>query len=298
MTSPVIASRTGTGVTVASQTHTINLGSPNPGDLLVVSGVVPGGVSSGVPEADISYSGSGWNKVYTQNNFATGIAFWKVAEGSDQLRIFQFASLQGAYVCSRVTGHGSAVFIPAGSVSNSSTNCDPPNASITGSAQDCLVIAVAALGSAGVVASAAPASYSNLTTQSGSGGIGSCSVAIADRALSAITAENPGAFTNSASVWVGLTLLIPESAIPTNARPTQEAVEAISRSDPHLVSTQTVVEAISAFVNNAVTTQVAVESLSPQGHNAYVTQAAVEVLSGDPWPSGNRNKYRQIQIAC
>lgn len=194
----------------------------------------------------------------------------------------------------RVTGHGSAVFISSGT--GSSTNADPPNGAITGSAQDLLIIA-AACHDGTVVASAAPASYANLTTQAAAG-VSGASVSVADRAVSAATSENPGAFTSTTEQWVGFTIIVPENPIPTNARQTQEAVESISLPSPNAVTTQVAVEGVSAFVNHMVTTQVAMEALTPQTQNLFVTQLGIEVLSGDPWPSGNANKYRQIQIAC
>lgn len=295
MTSPVIASRTATLISSDSSALTIGLGSPSAGDLLIVVVSIDGDASS-IPVVDAAFSGSKWNRTsaVTSTNAVTALVLWKIAEGSDALRLQLSASEQSSAECIRVTGHGSAVFIA--SATGNSTNADPPNAAITGSAQDLLVIAAACM-DATVVASVAPSSYGNLTTQAG--GAGGASVSIADRAISAASSENPGTFTSSTEQWVAFTIIVPENAITTNARETQEAVESVSLPTPNLAATQVAVESVSSFVNNLVATQVAIESVTPQTQNLYATQVSLEALSGDPWPStGNVNKYRQIQIAC
>lgn len=294
MTSPVIASRTPTLISSDSGLHTINLGGPSAGDLLVVVLAVDNDVRPFV--IDGAFSGKNWQFIapVTSSGLVTGVVYWKVAEGSDALRIqLGTGAEQSTAECIRITGHGSSVSI-ASAVGNS-TNGDPPNGTISGSAQDVLVIAALCIDAA-VVATVAPASYGNLTTQAG--GASGASVSIADRALSAVTSENPGAFTTTTEQWVAFTIIIPENAITTNARTTQEAVEAVNLSDPNAVITQAPIEVVSAFALNMVVTQVPIEVVTPQTQNMYVTQAPIEVLSGDPWPTGDANKYRQIQIAC
>lgn len=295
MTSPVIASRTATLISSDSSALTISLGSPSAGDLLIVVVAIDGDASS-IPVVDAAYSGSKWNRTsaVTSTNAVTALVLWKIAEGSDALRLQLSASEQASAECIRVTGHGSAVFIA--STTGNSTNADPPNGAITGSAQDLLVIAAACMDGT-VVASAAPASYGNLTTQAG--GAGGASVSIADLAISAATSDNPGVFTSTTEQWVSFTIVVPENAITTNARATQEAIESLSLPSPNAVATQVAVESVSSFVNNMVATQVALETITPQTENLYATQVSIEALSGDPWPSaGNANKYRQIQISC
>lgn len=88
------------------------------------------------------------------------------------------------------------------------------------------------------------------------------------------------------------------AAVDTLARATQFGSEVASQVDPNLAATQVALEVMSANALNMTVTQVALETLTPQTQNMFATQVALEVLSGDPWPTANRNKYRQIQIAC
>lgn len=296
MTSPVIASRTATLINTATSSPVINLGSPNAGDMLVVVVAID---NATVPIVDHAYSGGQWLILgaAVSSSAVTGILLAKIAEGggADALRLQLDTIEDGSAMCIRVTGHGSAIF--SALTQASSTNADPPNVSITGSAQDLLLI-TAACWDSNITASAAPSGYGNLTSQA-SGGVSGASVGVADRAASASTGENPGAFTSSTEQWVAFSIAIPENGITTNARATQVVEEAVSIPNPNARITQHVVEAVSSFANNANITQIVVESVSPQGQDAIVTQMVLEVLSGDPWPSlSNPNKYRQIQIAC
>lgn len=293
MAAPVIGSWTPT--TVSSGTlHTPGLGSPSAGDLLIVVSSFANG-STTLVVIDETFSGSRWNKIYAPGTFTTGMVCWKIAEGggADALRFISLGAQVSTHMCMRVTGHGSAVasaFTLGGFLA---TNADSPNVAITGAAQDVLFISAACFSNS-VTASAAPASYSNLTSQSGS-----VSVSVADRAILATTSDNPGAFTSASSTWIAFSLAIPNGPITTNARDTQEAVEVLDSVDAQARVTQEVIEVASSFANNMSVTQVALEVVTPQGENLYATQVAVEVLSGDPWPSlSNPNKYRQIQIAC
>jgi hypothetical protein len=299
MTAPVIAARTATLVNSNSTYHAINLGSPNAGDLLVVVSAFDGGTISSV-SFDEGYSGPLWNRTATVQVTAGGVSarvVWKIAQGGglDLLRYYTPDNdEQSSHICIRITGHGGAVFIA--SASGSSTNANPPNVSISGASQDLLFIAAACF-DATVTASVAPAGYGNLTSQAG--GASGAGVSVADLASLADTADDPGTFTSANEDWVAYTIAVPEGAIATVARQTQEAVEVVNTISPNAIATQLAIEAVSAFANHAVITQVALETVTPQTQDMYITQVALEVLSGDPWPSlTNANKYRQIQIAC
>src|ERR1044072_5090633 len=128
MTSPVIASRTATLISSDSNAHTINLGSPSVGDLLIVVLSIDGGSPIPVPVVDEATSGQLWNRTaaIASSNDVSGVVLWKVASGSDALRIFLVDGnlQQSSAQCIRVTGHGSAVFVT--STTGSSTNADPP----------------------------------------------------------------------------------------------------------------------------------------------------------------------------
>lgn len=317
MTAPVVVARTSSEQTSDSDSFTVSLGSPSAGELLVAIIAIDASSSTLAWRIDEVTSGAGWwlasHVISTVS--VLGMVAVKVADGSDALRVVAADSgtQQASAIVFRISGHGS--YAAVASATGNSTNGDPPNTSITGSAQDCLFIAGLCT-DAQVVASAAPSTYGSLTTKTATNSTG-VSVSVADKAASAVTSDNPGVFTNTTEQWVAFTIAIPENSITTQARTSQVAAEAASRIDPSLITTQVALEAISANSLNMLVTQVALETLTPQTQHMYVTQVALEalsgdpwnpsmyatqvvleVLSGDPWPVSNRNKYRQIQITC
>jgi hypothetical protein len=293
MTAPAVVARTVSEQASDANSFTVGLGSPTAGEL-VVAIISIDGQAGAVWGVDKTVSGSNWWVAthLVSNSTVLGIVAIKVAEGGDALKLVAVdsADQQASAIVFRISGHGSYAGV------GNSTNGDPPNVAITGSAQDCLFIA-ALCTDAQVVASAAPSTYGSLTTKAATNSTGA-SVSVADKAANA-TSDNPGTFTNNTEQWVAFTIAIPENNITTNARVTQAAVEAASRVDPNLIATQVALEVMSANSLNMIVTQIALETVTPQTQNMYATQVALEVLSGDPWPSlTNANKYRQIQIAC
>lgn len=301
MAFPSVVARTPSEQATDAGSFTVGLGGPSAGELLVAIISVDVAVGSNVPswEIDTVASGTGWWMAGRQLQGTSGVGSVvaiKVAQGggSDVLRILynDGSPQQASAITFRISGHGSYAAIAT--ANGSSTNGDPPNVAITGSAQDCLFIA-AVCTNAQTVASAAPASYSNLTTAAATNVTGA-SVSVADRNLNA-TSDNPGTFTHASQPWIGWTIAIPENAITTNARQTQAPVEAVSQVDVNARVTQVVPEVATANFLNLLATQVVLESATPQTQNLYATQVVLEVLSGDPAVS-SANKYRQIQIAC
>lgn len=312
MTAPTVVARTSSEQASDSNSFTVGLGSPSAGELLVAIVAIDSqaGASWGI---DQTVSGSNWLLAahLVSNSAVLGIVAVKIASGSDALKLVAIDSVdqQASAIVFRISGHGSYVSVTF-AVGNS-TNGDPPNVSITGSAQDCRFIS-AICTDAQVVASAAPATYGSLTTKAATNSTGA-SVSVSDKAANA-TSDNPGTFTNTTEQWVAFTVAIPENNITTDARTTQASVEAASTVNPNAVATQLAMEAMSANSLNLIVTQVALEALTPQTQNLYatqlalevisirdyanITQVALEVLSGDPWATQNRNKYRQIQIGC
>lgn len=300
MAFPTVVARTSSEQATDADSFTVGLGSPSAGELIIAIISCDSTATTNDPPWQIEQSVSGKNwwaaAIVGSNNAVVGIVAIKVAAGGDALKILfaNGSAQQASAITLRVSGHGS--YAAVASAIGSSTNGDPPNVSISGAAQDCLFIA-ALCTDAQVVASAAPASYGNLTTKTATNAQGA-SVSVADRNLNG-TSDNPGVFTNTTEQWVAFTIAIPENAITTNARTTQAPLESVSNVDPNLVATQLAVEVLSANFLHLICTQLALEVLTPQTQNLYATQVALEVLSGDPWPSGNNvNKYRQIQIAC
>lgn len=253
MTFPVVAARTLTSDAVAAVAHSIGLGSPSAGDLLIVFATSSN--AGGPYFIDEPASGPGWLSL----GGGTGVnmrllALAKIATGSDALTLRTTNSVRMASACYRITGHGS--YVSGGSTTTGITaNGDPPAASITGSAQDILFLTALASGTS--VASAAPSSYGTLTTTGGGGAF----MSVAERTLNATT-DNPGAFTSAAQDWVATTVAIPELAITTLARLTQESVEILSNTTPAARLTQIAAELISTVTATARLTQIAVEMVS------------------------------------
>jgi hypothetical protein len=278
MTFPTISARTSSETTSNSGTHSVSLGSPSAGELIVV-------ISSFDETPDFIYpdpavSGTKWHRsaiVYDSGAASlASVVHWKIAEGSDALTLISETAEQCSHFAIRISGHASAVALA--SANGSSTNADPPNVAITGAAQDVLFIA-ASCQDAQVVASAAPTGYANLTTKAATN-IAGASISIADKTANA-NSDNPGAFTTATEQWVAWAIAIPSVAITTNTRPTQLAVEASSATDPAMRATALAVEAISANLLTMLTTQLCVESLSANVLTMLSSQFCVEVISAD-----------------
>lgn len=265
MTFPVVAARTTTADPSAALSHSIGLGGPSAGDLLVVFVATSG---AGGPYIIDGASGDAWVMVQGvgTGSLRMGVLA-KIASGGDALTLLTANSARMASVCYRVTGHGSA--LAGGSFASASSGSgDPPSASHSGAAQDTLFLA--ALATVSSVASAEPASYSTLTTASA----GTAFMAAAERDLNG-TSDDPGTFTNTSQQWIATTVAIPEFAITTPARLTQEAVEAISGTDAAARLTQIAAEAISQVTSAARLTQMAVEMVSENVPDDTVTARPV-----------------------
>lgn len=299
MAFPTVVARTSSEQSTDAASFTVGLGAPSAGELIVAIIAADSTSATDLPlwEIDTATSGTRWwlaAKLLGANNVA-GLVAIKIAQGGDALKISfgDGVAQQASAITFRISGHGG--YASVASATGNSTNGDPPNVAISGAAQDCLFIA-ALCTDAQVIASAAPASYANLTTKVATNATGA-SVSVADRNLNA-TSDNPGAFTNTTEQWAAFAIAIPENSITTMCRASQVPVEALSQIDPNAHITQVAVETVASNFLNMLVTQVALETVTPQTQNMYATQVAVEVLSGDPWVLGNANKYRQIQIAC
>lgn len=260
MSFPTVAGRTTGANASALGSHSIGLGSPSAGQLIVAFVGIDDSVSIFV---DTAVSGYKWHEIALSAS-PTQIrsrVFWKVAEGGDALSIYApgaSAAFRSAYIVYRISGHQSAVQADSTVQNTASTNANPPSTTLTGSAQDILALALE-LHASTTVATGAPAGYGTLTTQAASAAI---SVAGADRTFNGTT-EDPGAFTTVSARWQAWTILIPGDSSPTtNTRATQEAVEAVSQIDA-----------------SARISQVAAEVVSSNALTAYVTQVAVEMVS-------------------
>jgi len=274
MASPTVNARTNTATGLS-----VNLGSPVAGELVIVFSTF--GPVSGVasqPSVDTAASGNGWHligKANTNNGAGTSVCtvYIKIAAGSDVLTFRASQNGNYSHICYRITGHGSAVTVA--SATGSSTTADPPNCAQSGSAQDALALAFAGVTSS-TAPSGAPAGYGTLTTQAGS--VFGASLGVAEKALTSVSSENPGAFTNANQTWAAFTCLVASTAITTNERTTSEVVEVLSANALKLVSTQLVAEVLSTQEKNLYLTQLCAEVISKEA-SANVPKPFVQVAS-------------------
>lgn len=203
MAFPVVAARS-IGRTTASNTTTHAITLPtgiSAGDLLVVVFAV-----DQVPTitVDTGVSGSNWNELTAGSNgtIVRSNVFWKIAEGSDALTLTTSTTEQSSHACLRITG---GYGVTGTSANGSSTNSNPPNHAGPDGTQDYLWIATRA-GDSTVVATVAPASFTDLQTQAAAGTAGA-SVNTAERSLNAASLD-PGTFTSASEQWVSFTLAV------------------------------------------------------------------------------------------
>ena len=158
---------------------------------------------------DTGASGSNWT-IQQQgfptnpNNLITGAIITKVAEGSDALTVTSSVSdIVNAYVI-RLTGAAS-VYVSSPFGSAAAADADPPNLDPGVGAKDFLWLVAVAF-DAQTVATAAPANFTDLTTNAGDSS-GACSISWARRELNA-SSLNPGAFTSVSQEYVAFTIAV------------------------------------------------------------------------------------------
>lgn len=202
--SPAFIGTAATGQT-GSNTTTHNINMPTGiqvGEILLVAFSVD---SNPTISIDTATSGVNWNRLGQFGGGSIGQNydfFWKVAEGSDALRLTTSASEQSGHACQRIAN---ATNIEFGATAEANdVNADPP--SITPSAGNREYLFVALMGAeVGDGPTAAPTNYSGLVAVNGSGTSGS--VGMAYRLLTAAS-EDPGPFTNTTGRWGAVTAAI------------------------------------------------------------------------------------------
>lgn len=155
-------------------------------------------------DASPTLSATGWTKLgQTQGSLTVGAIFWKIsAGGNESFTLTSTVAEQFSAVLYEISG---ADAIGGTGSSGDSANSDPPLHTAAAS-RDHLWLAIRTGDtSTGGNATAAPAGYSALTAQTGTGS--GAHVAVAHRTATA-QAENPGAFTSASEQWVCYTLAI------------------------------------------------------------------------------------------
>jgi hypothetical protein len=263
--------------------HSVNLGAPVAGELIIVVTSCDGAPTFVVP--DETASGKGWQRSPLVRDSGgvsvSSVVHAKIAAGSDVLTLLTEGAEQCSHFAIRISGHGSAVALA--SSNGNSANADPPNVAITGAAQDVLWLA-ASCQDAQVVASAAPAGYGNLNTKTATNSAGA-SVSIADKTANA-TSDNPGTFTTANEQWVAWAIAVPSVAITSAARSTQIAAESASHIDAALIATQLAAEIVSSNVLTMRASQLCAEMLSANVLTMQASQLCAEVVSRDDTGSG------------
>lgn len=190
----------GASTAVNASSHAITMPSGiTAGDLLLI-------VFSTDGTADVAITAGDWVELsQAQANGVSSGIFYKFATGSDTATVAT-GSEQTSHIVYRISG-ASAPYIAQ--TTGDSTNTDPPNLD-TGTSRNYLWIATATHDST-VVASGAPANYSNLHTQAAAGTDGA-STSTAERSTTA-SSENPGTFTSNTEQWISSTIAIPSSSM-------------------------------------------------------------------------------------
>src|SRR5678816_899360 len=201
MAAPVDAGRATTNVATAASPWTVNLpGSIASGDLLVMFLQVANGRS---------VTATGWTQLVEDASDGSAdnhIVLYRVADGSEGATVsvaLTGGTGKGAVIVWRVTGaKTSGTILTSATVVNQGANIDPASASTDGgTSADVLSIVMGGVDGETQTFSAAPSGYANLqTANSGTGSTPAtnCVIGAATKGLTAVTSENPGAFTNSA----------------------------------------------------------------------------------------------------
>jgi hypothetical protein len=163
---------------------------------------------------ETTYSGSAWTLATVTNSPYLHLV-WKIADGSDALKLkFNGTTTLELYgQAYRIAGGDTVYSAQASSgATTSSANANPPNVAPSIGAKDFLAIVGCQFGS-GVTPSAAPSSYTDLTSTTGFGTAASSPsrISSARRNLTAATSEDPAAFTSSSTRWRVFTVLISPS---------------------------------------------------------------------------------------
>lgn len=159
---------------------------------------------------------SGWAIVHEglSTDDAAGIVYWIDDGGETSVTVVTDTSCESVGFIWRVSGDADpGVALPdADNAEAGSGLPDPPNVSVTGGPKDVLVLIMGVLDNSENM-SGAPASYSNFNYANTGGGSTRVACAFADRAMSAVSSENPGAFTGGGDDGNnGFTVIIQEAA--------------------------------------------------------------------------------------
>lgn len=189
---PAIESRQ-TGTTAFGTSHSVALpGSIVAGELLLV-------IFTGSKQCTFSDGSGLWTELDEESTADhASCVYYKVATGGDALTITSTVSVVGATVAFRISDYSGTPTLSKAEATSADAN--PPNHN-PGINKPYLWIAAVCIDT--IVASAAPANYSDFQTISNT-----CSTSTAERELTAAQ-EDPGVFTSASDQWIAYTISIP-----------------------------------------------------------------------------------------
>jgi Concanavalin A-like lectin/glucanases superfamily len=235
MAAPVDSGRSASNISTAATSHSINVGSPSAGMLLIVFirfATSPGTVTftgyTQLGTADTSDASDDETRVYYR--WANG------AEGaSDPLTTVN--STKVAAICWRITGaEDPAIAVPTRSAvaigTTGANTANPNSVAPTGAPIDTLYLALMGGDGTGTI-TAAPTNYTSLqTANSGSGSTAGTNVVIAgaSRQIAASSSDDPGVFTHAGrnAAWTAFTVAIsaPSPPVPKSDTDTGSGTDA------------------------------------------------------------------------
>ncbi len=201
----VVTPRGASGALASSTSHVVTM----PASATTARGVLVIFTADSGPT--VTTASSGWTKLDEIKNAALmgSTVFYKrpgVTLTTPTLNL-SFAE-EGTYIVLAFDGAEPTEDATLTGLAQTGANTNPPSHTPAGGARDYLWVAVRS-GEAAVVATAAPASFSNLT--SATGGASGASTSTAERQLNAASLD-PGTFTSATEDCVGWTIAIPPAA--------------------------------------------------------------------------------------
>ncbi len=215
MASPVDAARNTSATTSAGTSHTINVGSPAAGTLLIVW------IRFAVVAGTVTFTGYTPLVSQVSDDAADdeNSIYYRWADGTEGASNSMTTgnSTKMAAICWQVTGASNpATQVPELSTvavgTTTANTCNATTVTPTGGSKDYLFLALGGMDGEGGTFTAAPTNYTNITTiTSGTGGLPAtnCVVGGASRQLTAAS-DDPGAFTHGAAAagWTAYAMAI------------------------------------------------------------------------------------------
>jgi len=164
--------------------------------------------SSETATINTGVSGNNWNIEYSNyDRQGTTMVIWKIAEGSDTLRMTTSGFEKSNWASFRITGYNASNPLTVTEANGASTNGDPPSNTGEDGESDYLWMIALRTGTGTIVASDRDGNFSTLTT-SNPADASNEGLSYATRKYNISTAYDPAAFTSSYGDWGAQTIII------------------------------------------------------------------------------------------